>query len=105
MASNGKEALETYKKEGEGISLIILDLIMPVMDGKRRLEEILRVNPNAKAIIASGDSEKGLANLIRGKGAKGFVNKPYDIRELLTTIREVLDKDVAGPVNGPNGWS
>jgi len=73
MASNGKEALETYKKEGEGISLIILDLIMPEMDGKKRLEEILRIDPNAKAIIASGDSEKELANFIHGKGAKGFV--------------------------------
>ena len=103
MASNGKEALETYKKEGEGISLIILDLIMPVMDGRKCLEEILRVNPNAKVIIASGDSEKGLANFSRGKGVKGFVNKPYDIRELLTTIREVLDKDVAVSVNASDG--
>ena len=93
MASNGKEALETYKKEGEGISLIILDLIMPVMDGKKCLEEILRINPNAKVIIASGDSEKGLANFIHGKRAKGFIYKPYDIEELLTTIREIIDKD------------
>ncbi len=93
MASNGKEALETYKKEGEGISLIILDLIMPEMDGKKRLEEILRIDPNAKAIIASGDSEKGLANFIHGKGAKGFVQKPYNMRELLITIREILDKN------------
>jgi two-component system cell cycle sensor histidine kinase/response regulator CckA len=103
MASNGKEALEIYQREGESISLIILDLIMPVMDGRKCLEEILRVNPNAKVIIASGDSEKGLANFIRGKRVKGFVNKPYDIRELLTTIREVLDKDVAVSVNASDG--
>ena len=103
MASNGKEALETYKKEGEGISLIILDLIMPVMDGKKCLKEILRENPNAKVIIASGDSEKGLANFIHVKGAKGFIDKPYNIRKLLHMIREVLDKKVAGSVNIPDG--
>jgi CheY-like chemotaxis protein len=102
MASNGKEALKTYKKEGEGISLIILDLIMPVMDGKKCLEEILQINPNAKVIIASGDSEKGLANFIHGKGAKGFIYKPYDIRELLTTIREILD-ELPGPVQAGDG--
>ena len=73
MASNGKEALEIYRMENDRISLVLLDLIMPEMDGKRRLEEILRIDPNAKAIIASGDSEKELANFIHGKGAKGFV--------------------------------
>ena len=102
MASNGKEALETYEKEGEGISLVILDLIMPVMDGKKCLEEILRVNPNAKVIIASGDSESGPADGTMAVGAKSFVQKPYDIRELLTTIREVLD-EFSGPVNTNGG--
>ena len=93
MASNGKEALEIYRMENDRISLVLLDLIMPEMDGKRRLEEILRIDPNAKAIIASGDSEKELANFIHGKGAKGFVQKPYNMRQLLTTIREILDKN------------
>ncbi|MCX5874658.1 MAG: PAS domain S-box protein, partial [Deltaproteobacteria bacterium] len=55
-ASNGKEALEIYQREGESISLIILDLIMPEMDGRQCLGEILRIDPNAKVIIASRDS-------------------------------------------------
>ena len=97
-ASNGKEALEIYRVEKDRISLILLDLIMPVMDGKKCLEEILQVKSNAKVIIASGYSEHGPANGIMAAGAKGFVQKPYDMRELFTTIREVLDKDVAGPI-------
>jgi DNA-binding NtrC family response regulator len=66
---------------------------MPEMDGKKCLEEILRVNPNAKVGLASGHSGNGPANGAMAAGAKGFVQKPYDIRQMLTTIREVLDKN------------
>jgi PAS domain S-box-containing protein len=95
-AGNGKEALEIYQKEKDRISLILLDLIMPVMDGWQCLVKILHINPNAKVIIASGFIESGLAKGLEAKGAKGFVQKPFDMSQLLTTIREVLDKDVAG---------
>ena len=50
----------------------MLDLIMPVMDGKKCLEEILQVNPNAKVIIASGYSEHGPANGIVAGRSKGI---------------------------------
>jgi PAS domain S-box-containing protein len=85
---NGKEALEIYQMEKHKISLILLDLIMPVMDGWQCLVKILRVDPNAKVIIASG-----LAKGMQAKGAKGFVQKPFESSQLLTTIRNVLDKD------------
>ena len=77
---------------------------MPVMDGKQCLAEILRINPNAKVIIASGYSESGPASGVMSVGAKGFVQKPYDMRQLLTTIREILDKDIPGPVNNEDRW-
>jgi PAS domain S-box-containing protein len=93
-ASNGKEALETYRRMGDSISLIMLDLLMPVMDGEKCLEEILHINPNAKVVIASGASESGPASETRVAGATGFVQKPYNMNQLLTTIREVLDKDI-----------
>ena len=92
-ANDGKEALEIYQREGESISLIILDLIMPVMDGRQCLNEVLRIDPKAKVIIASGYSESGSAKGVMEAGAKGYIRKPYNMRQLLTTIREVLDKD------------
>ena len=85
--------MEAFQREGNRISLIILDLIMPEMDGSKCLEEILRVNPNAKVIIASGHSESGSANDVMAAGAKGFIQKPYNMRQLLTEIREILDID------------
>ncbi|MEI6135075.1 MAG: PAS domain S-box protein [Desulfomonile sp.] len=97
-ANNGEEALEIYQRKGAGISVIILDLIMPVMDGRRCLAGILRLNPNAKVIVASGYSEGGPANGVIKAGAKGFVQKPYNMRQLLTMVREVLDGDSPGAV-------
>jgi two-component system, cell cycle sensor histidine kinase and response regulator CckA len=55
--------------------------------------EILRINPDAKVIIASGYSEWGPADGVMAVGAKGFVEKPYNMRHLLATAREVLDKN------------
>jgi PAS domain S-box-containing protein len=55
-AGNGKEALEIYQMEKDRIAIILLDLIMPEMDGRRCLAKVLHVNPNAKVIIASGYS-------------------------------------------------
>jgi CheY-like chemotaxis protein len=91
-ANDGKEALEIYRAEKDKIALILLDLIMPVMDGKQCLAEVLQIDPNAKVVIASGNSEDGQPNGATPAGAKGFVQKPFNIRQLLTTIREVLDE-------------
>ncbi|MCX5874261.1 MAG: response regulator [Deltaproteobacteria bacterium] len=102
-ADNGKEALEIYRIEKDRISLILLDLIMPVMDGGQCLAEILRINPKAKVIVASGYSQSGPANDAMAGGAKGFVQKPYNMRQLLTAIRQVLDNDLPGPVNADDG--
>jgi len=92
-AGNGKKALEIYRREGETISLIILDFIMPEMDGRQCLNEILRIDPKAKVIIASGHSVDGKVEEIFSSRAKAFVEKPYNIRNLLKKVRDVLDKD------------
>lgn len=102
-ASNGKEALELYQREDASISLVILDLIMPEMDGNKCLTEVLRVNPKAKVVLASGYSEVGAASGAMAGGAKGFVQKPYNMREFLITIREILDRDLPGPVDTGDG--
>jgi two-component system cell cycle sensor histidine kinase/response regulator CckA len=90
-ASNGKEALEIYRKEQSRIGLVILDLIMPEMGGKQCLDGILSLDPSVKVVIASGFSTTGPTKEAVGAGAKGFVTKPYDMHTMLRTVREVLD--------------
>ncbi len=90
-ASSGEEALETYAAHRDEVSLVVLDLIMPGMGGKRCLEELLRINPSLKVLFASGYSSNGLRLDETGTGAIGFVKKPYDTKGILIAIRKVLD--------------
>jgi len=91
QAENGENALEIYEKKRAEISLIVLDLIMPGMGGKKCLEEILRVNPRAKVVVASGYSINGSPQDVLDAGARGYIRKPYDLREMLNAIRKLLD--------------
>jgi two-component system, cell cycle sensor histidine kinase and response regulator CckA len=90
-AGNGQEGLDLYKKEGRNISLVVLDLIMPGMGGKQCLEQLLKIDPKVKVIIASGSSSEGRTRKIFESNAKGFVAKPFKGVELLKMVREVLD--------------
>jgi len=90
-AGNGLEGLEVYRKRCPEISLVILDLIMPEMGGRRCLEEILKIDPEARILIASGFSADGATKDAVEAGAGGFIGKPYDAKEILRTIRRVLD--------------
>jgi len=63
------------------------------MDGKQCLEQLLRINPSVKVIISSGVGQEDLIIDVVEIGAKGSVNKPYSMRQLLHMVREVLDGD------------
>jgi two-component system, cell cycle sensor histidine kinase and response regulator CckA len=90
-AENGESALKIYKNNPDSISLILMDLIMPGMGGKRCMEEMLRLNPKQKIIIASGYAGEDSKALLLENGARGFVPKPYNIKMILKMIRQVLD--------------
>ena len=92
LARSGEQALEIYAAQRNEISLVILDLNMPGMGGKRCLEKILGIDPLAKVIVASGYSSNGLALDDQVTGAREFINKPYDAKDILIAIRTVLDK-------------
>ncbi len=92
-AADGESALQLYSKKQKKIDLVILDLIMPGMGGKLCLLELLKINLEAKVAIASGYSPDGPTREILKNGAKGFISKPYDLRQMLKVIREVLDED------------
>lgn len=91
-AASGETALELYHQDKERIDLVILDLIMPGIGGKRFLEELLRMDPQAKVIISSGSSADEPARRGVEAGAKSTISKPYKAWQLLRVIRDVLDK-------------
>ena len=54
------------------------------------MQEILKINPGARVLIASGYSASGQAGDVLSKGAAGFLAKPYQVHKLLAGVREVL---------------
>ncbi len=95
-AANGREALDVYRSSQADIALVLLDLIMPEMGGKQCLEGLLEINPRVRVVIASGYSANGTTRDAVPSGARGFVNKPYDAKEILTVVRKVLDESPEG---------
>jgi len=93
MASNGETALEIYREKKEEINLVILDIIMPGMGGRKCFEKLLKMNPKSRIIIASGYSINGPAKEVLKAGAKGFISKPYDMKGMPQTVRKILDED------------
>jgi PAS domain S-box-containing protein len=92
-ANNGEGALEVYRQRNGEIDLVILDLIMPGMGGKRCLEELLEIDSQVRVVIASGYSFNVLTKEAPKAGVSGFINKPYDMRQMLKVVRGVLDKE------------
>lgn len=90
-ATDGESAIELYKNKRGQIALVIMDLIMPGMGGRRCLNELLLRDPNVKVLIASGYLHDEEMNAIIKAGAKGFIVKPYKMEELLHAVRKHLD--------------
>jgi PAS domain S-box-containing protein len=90
-ANCGNEAISMYEKEHESIDLVILDMIMPQVNGKEVFDRLKKIDSNVRVLLASGYSIKGQAREIIERGCAGFIQKPFDTAELSRKIREILD--------------
>jgi PAS domain S-box-containing protein len=90
-ASNCREALDVYKKNKGSISLVILDLIMPEIGGQQCLDELLKIEPEVKVLVASGYAGDSSSRQAIARGAKGFISKPFRVKNLLSDVRKILD--------------
>jgi signal transduction histidine kinase/CheY-like chemotaxis protein len=89
VASSGKEAIE-FAKETK-FNLIVLDMLMePGINGRQTYEEILKINPAQRAIVASGFSESDDVKATLKLGAGGFIKKPCSIEQLGRAVKKVL---------------
>ncbi len=91
VSRGGREAVETINNMGNEIDLVILDMIMPGMDGSTTFDGIREIQPGIPVLLSSGYSMNGQAHEIMRRGCNGFIQKPYNISELSQKIRRVLD--------------
>jgi len=88
-ANNGKEAVETFRKTPD-ISLVILDLTMPHMDGEQCFRELRHIKPDVKVLMSSGYNEQEVTQKFVGKGLAGFIQKPYKMSALRKVLVNIL---------------
>ncbi|MCX6668995.1 MAG: response regulator [Methanothrix sp.] len=87
-AANGEEALIKYSEVKPDI--VLMDILMPRLDGISATKKILQDDPSAKIIVISAVGKSGLENECLVAGAKGFIEKPFKIKDLLNSINSLV---------------
>src|SRR5260370_9029702 len=92
VARDGREAIEKFEANPRKISLVVLDVVMPRLDGPGALEQIRGINPSIPVILTSGYSEESemLSSLV-SRGAALLLHNPYPPKDLARKIRDILD--------------
>jgi len=89
--SSGEEAIE-YVKE-HPVDLIVLDMVMPKgINGRKTYEEIIKISPGQKAIIASGYAKTKEVDIAQELGAGKYIKKPYTLTKVGLAVKEELEK-------------
>jgi CheY-like chemotaxis protein len=91
QAASGSAAVDVARASMPSIDLVILDMIMPELGGRRTFEALREVGCKARVLVASGYSIDGEVAVLLSKGADGFLAKPFDARTLSSKVRQVLD--------------
>lgn len=91
-AAGGSEAVSIFKEQHSGIDAVVLDLMMPGMDGAEVYSAIKQLDPGARIIVSSGYSIDGSAGHLLRQGADSFIQKPFSLPALCGEIRTVLDR-------------
>jgi two-component system cell cycle sensor histidine kinase/response regulator CckA len=91
LAADGEEGVKIYKKQEPRSDLVILDMIMPRQGGRETLLKLKKINPAIKVLFSTGYSQNEKVNEIISLGVSGFIQKPYQVNNLLSKVREILD--------------
>jgi len=91
LAGSGPEAVELYRERQEEIGVVVLDLLMPDMDGGEVYRAIKAINPGVKAVLTSGYSRGGQANELLEEGIQVYVQKPCSPTRFCDAVRQALE--------------
>ena len=87
---SGSEAVEYYSRHAAEVDLVVMDVMMPGLNGTEALTRMLRINPDVRAIMISGGRYS--EDEIRETGAMGFAAKPFEIPRLLELVSQHIGR-------------
>ena len=91
-ASCGKAALDIFAEKKDQIDLVILDLVMPDLSGEAVFHKLREIKPAIKVLFASGHYMGEQTRALLENGGSDFLQKPFNLRQLSTKIRLMLDE-------------
>ena len=91
-ATDGRDAVELFRRRGDEVDAVLLDMTMPRMGGEEACREIRRLRPDAKIIVASGFSEQEAAQRFADEDVDGFLQKPFRPNALVGRVEKLLAK-------------
>jgi len=91
VATGGNEAIKLLKTLRHEVDLVILDMIMPDMSGGETFNRLKAIKPDIRILLCSGYSLNGQASEIMQRGCNGFIQKPFNLKQISRKIREILD--------------
>lgn len=90
-AKGGCEAVEIYRANMDDIDMVLLDMVMPDMEGGEAFDRMKEICPDVKVLLSSGYDVDGEASEILARGCLGFIQKPFSVNELSQELRLTLD--------------
>ncbi len=90
-ARGGRAAIDIFEKHFNSIDMVILDIIMPDMDGGKVFDLLKKIRPGVKVLLSSGYRIDGQAASILDRGCDGFIQKPFNIKQLSREIQKILN--------------
>jgi PAS domain S-box-containing protein len=90
LAKDGLEAVRIYEERKQDICLVMLDMIMPEMNGTETFYKLRSINENCKVLISSGYTNDENIDVLLNEGLAGFIHKPYRISELSQILDGIL---------------
>jgi CheY-like chemotaxis protein len=95
LAANGPEAVDIFGEKASEISIILLDLTMPLMSGEETLRRLQSIRSDVKVVLTSGYNEMEAIQRFAGNGLAGFIQKPYTPTQLAEKIKTVLEVQIS----------
>ncbi len=89
-AENGRHAVEMYKQHWQQIDVVVLDMIMPEMDGPDAFRAMKKINPGIRTLLSTGFSLNNEIQSVLDEGVMGFIQKPFMPNELIERIIQVM---------------
>jgi two-component system cell cycle sensor histidine kinase/response regulator CckA len=91
FTSDGYAAIEEYKERMDEIDLVLLDMLMPGIDGVDLYRRLKEINPEVKVILSSGFGRFGKIEEALEQGIAGYLQKPFGLESLSKALKEALE--------------